>query len=200
MTFKEAVEATPGLDQAFRTGLQALRAKDRPHVDAEDPRSISGSADIDTALQNAHPNANRWDYAVAYKHQNRAADVVYWLEPHTANDAEVSRLVRATGSGPDTPVALRPSSAPGAQVSALAGACRLASRAVRICRSGAGNARPPAAPNGTAPRAVEAARPAGVEPAHIRRRLTSGAVAARAGTTARGGLRRPRSARPGCCC
>jgi len=80
MTFKEAVEKTPGLKNAHKLGLRALRAEDRPHVVAEDTRSLTGSADIDTAFQKLDPNANRWDFAIAYQHANRTAEFIYWLE------------------------------------------------------------------------------------------------------------------------
>lgn len=71
-------------------GLGALRAKDRPHVDPENPRLLQGSADVDSALQAHQPNAHRWDYAIGYRHANRQKDCVYWVEIHTANDKEVN--------------------------------------------------------------------------------------------------------------
>ncbi|MBX3746901.1 MAG: hypothetical protein KF833_16445 [Verrucomicrobiae bacterium] len=90
MTFKHAVEETPHLKDAWKPGLQALRAQDRPHIAAEDTRRLTGSADVDDALQPQEPNANRWDFGIAYQHTNRSAEVVYWVEIHTASDAEVN--------------------------------------------------------------------------------------------------------------
>ena len=46
MTFREAVEATPNLSGTFRDGLQALRAEDKPHIDVENTRKLSGSVDL----------------------------------------------------------------------------------------------------------------------------------------------------------
>jgi hypothetical protein len=94
MSFREAVENTPGLTQAYRPGLQALRAQDRPHIRAEDPRALRGSVDIDTAYVETEPHANRWDYGICYKHENRSQDFVYWVELHTASDSEVSVVIR----------------------------------------------------------------------------------------------------------
>jgi hypothetical protein len=94
MTFKEAVEKTPGLKNAHKLGLQALRAEDRPHVVAEDTRSLTGSVDIDTAFQKLDPNANRWDFAIAYQHANRTAEFIYWLELHTASDSQVKVVIK----------------------------------------------------------------------------------------------------------
>ena len=81
--------ATPGLEDAWRPGLGALRAQDRPHVDPSDPRQLKGSVDVDGALQTQQPNEHRWDFAIGYRHANRQKDCVYWVEIHTANDKEV---------------------------------------------------------------------------------------------------------------
>jgi hypothetical protein len=89
VSFRKAVEATPNLQGAWRAGLQALRARDRPHVIAEDTRCLQGSVNIDGALEDLEPDAHRWDFAVAYRHNNRKTDCIYWVEVHTANDHEL---------------------------------------------------------------------------------------------------------------
>lgn len=94
MTFQDAVEATPNLAGRFQEGLHALRAQDRPHIEAENTRKLVGSVDVDSALQQAEPNANRWDFAIAYQHTNRDAEVIYWTELHTASDSEVKLVIR----------------------------------------------------------------------------------------------------------
>ena len=94
MTFRDAVQQTPGLESAYCEGLQALRARDREHIVPEDPRQLGGSVDIDTAYQKADPQANRWDYGIAYQHSNRDEEVVYWVEIHTASTSEVSVVLR----------------------------------------------------------------------------------------------------------
>jgi hypothetical protein len=94
VTFREAIEQTPHLDHAWRTGLQALRAQDRPHIEAENTRHLCGSVYIDTALQQAEPRANRWDYGIAYQHSNRQNEFVYWVEPHTASDSQVNKVIK----------------------------------------------------------------------------------------------------------
>ncbi len=90
MTFREAVEATPHLENAWEPGLRALRAEDRPHVQAEDTRRLRGSADVDKALQPTQPQEHRWDFAIAYQHSNRQDECLYWVEVHTASDSQVS--------------------------------------------------------------------------------------------------------------
>jgi hypothetical protein len=94
MTFKEAVETTPDLENAYQNGLQALRAKDKQHINVKDTRKIRGSVDVDMALRQICPNDNRWDYAIAYKHTNRSEEVVYWLELHTASDSEFKVVIQ----------------------------------------------------------------------------------------------------------
>lgn len=89
MSFRTAVGLTPNLQNAWRPGLEALRTRDRPHVDPADPRQLRGSVDVDAHLQVHQPNAHRWDFAIAYRHANRAKDCVYWVEIHTASDNEI---------------------------------------------------------------------------------------------------------------
>ena len=81
---------TPQLANAWKSGLRALRAQDRPHVVTENPRFLKGSADVDSALQAVEPNAHRWDFAIGYRHANWQTDFVYWVEIHTANEKEVN--------------------------------------------------------------------------------------------------------------
>ena len=37
----------------------------------------------------AHAQANRWDFAIGYKHTDRTVECLYWVELHTASDSEV---------------------------------------------------------------------------------------------------------------
>lgn len=97
MTFKEAVEATPALAGCFEEGLRALRTQDSQHIEVENTRKLTGSVDVDSALQQIEPNANRWDFAIAYQHTNRDAEVIYWIELHTATDSEVKVVIKKAG-------------------------------------------------------------------------------------------------------
>jgi hypothetical protein len=88
------VGQTKHLKDAWRPGLQALRAKDRPHIAPEDPQQLQGSVDVDSALSSSQPNANRWDFAIAYQHSNRKSEFIYWVEIHTAGDKEVKVVLK----------------------------------------------------------------------------------------------------------
>ena len=94
MNFKKAVEDTPGLKDAYRLGLQALRAEDRPHIEAEDTRRLTGSVDVDAAYLPVDVYGNRWDFGIAYQHTNRKAEVAYWVETHTASDSQVKVVIK----------------------------------------------------------------------------------------------------------
>ena len=94
MTFRQAVEQTPHLNGAWKAGLGALRAEDKPHIQAENTRRLRGSADVDTALQEKEPNANRWDFAIAYQHTNRTEEFVYWIETHTRSDKQIKFVLK----------------------------------------------------------------------------------------------------------
>lgn len=96
MKFKQAVEATPHLQGKWKSGLQALRPEDRPHIKPVTPRKLLGSVDIDTAHQQvpAHASANRWDFAIGFQHTNCSDEVIYWVETHTGSDGEVETMLR----------------------------------------------------------------------------------------------------------
>jgi hypothetical protein len=66
MGFQHDVEATPGLQDACRPGLQAVQAADRRRMTARPPRKLAGSVNLDSQLEDRFRKANRWDYVVAW--------------------------------------------------------------------------------------------------------------------------------------
>ena len=96
MTFREAVEDTPPpVNGAYRAGIQALERRHRGHVTCEDSRRLTGSIDLDKALERepGYANAPRWDYGVGYKPRNGREQAV-WVEVHSATTKEVSAVLR----------------------------------------------------------------------------------------------------------
>lgn len=83
MAFRDDVAKTVGLEQAWRSGLQALRDADRIHVNSENPRTLAGSVDVDAALRSQYPVAARWDYVVAGRQGE--AEYLHWIEVHPAS-------------------------------------------------------------------------------------------------------------------
>ena len=92
MTFRNRVEKIDEIRDAYCAGLQALRKSDRGRVAPSDPRRLSGSINLDSAMRDSQPNAARWDYGIGWK---GASEIVYWVEVHPASSGanfdEVSR-------------------------------------------------------------------------------------------------------------
>lgn len=95
-TFKQAVAKTPHLEGQWKSGLGALRSQDKLNIVPADPRRLSGSVDLDTALRKLqdHSQANRWDFAIGFQHSNLKRDFIYWVEIHTGSDREISVVLR----------------------------------------------------------------------------------------------------------
>lgn len=91
MTFTRAVESVPALKGAYRPGLGALRKRDRQSARSRDPRSLAGSVDLDEALRESEPNAERWDYGIGYR-EGRDEHAI-WVEVHPANSRHVGKVI-----------------------------------------------------------------------------------------------------------
>lgn len=91
-SFRAAAEACEALRQHVRQGLQALQRADRERVRARDPRTLTGSINLDAALADSLPNAPRWDYGVGHRPTTHAGELVYWIEVHPATDGQVSSV------------------------------------------------------------------------------------------------------------
>ena len=87
LTFEQAVKATPDVENGYKTGLGAL-GQYKNKINATNTRLLNGSVDIDACTTEKYPNANRWDYALAYNQK------VYFVEVHSANTSEVSTVKR----------------------------------------------------------------------------------------------------------
>lgn len=93
MKFRTAVRDTDEIAPSLRSHLDALKKAHQNRIHARRPSRATGSVDIDAALQAAHPNAHRWDYAVGYRINNQE-DKAYFIEVHPAEAGEVSRVLR----------------------------------------------------------------------------------------------------------
>lgn len=91
MSFREAVEATPDVAGAYRPGLRGLRRTDRDRVSAENPRNLTGSVDLDSALQTGAPAEPRWDYGIGTQYAGE--EKVYWVEVHPATEGEIDAVL-----------------------------------------------------------------------------------------------------------
>jgi hypothetical protein len=99
MRLQAAIAPISELAGRLQPGLAALTKTERVAVEPQDSKRLRGSLELDSALRATFPNANRWDYAVAYQHASRSEgdEDVYWIEFHSAHDhgaTEVLRKVR----------------------------------------------------------------------------------------------------------
>jgi len=87
LTFKQAVELTPDIEDSYQPGLTALGSyNDR--ISVANTSKIEGSVDIDKATEAKYPSQNRWDFAFSYNTE------VFFVEVHSANTSEVKTMLR----------------------------------------------------------------------------------------------------------
>ena len=84
-SFKEAVQATPDIADAYKSGISALGSYSKKVV-VPNKRLFGGSVDIDVATKTLYPNDSRWDYAFDYSGET------FFIEIHPANTVE-TRIV-----------------------------------------------------------------------------------------------------------
>jgi hypothetical protein len=86
MSFNDAIENTPLLQNAWENGLKAL-GSNSSKVKPSDTRKCEGSVDIDTAVKSIYPNDSRWDYALGYD------GTTHFIEVHPAKTDEVKSVL-----------------------------------------------------------------------------------------------------------
>lgn len=87
---KGALNENSRLHPLVKVGMGAFSTRDVRLI-AEDQRPrIGDSLDLDAALKDEHPEANRWDYIVSIPDLELFAGI----EPHSAKDSEVSVVIR----------------------------------------------------------------------------------------------------------
>jgi len=95
VSFEEAVRAAPApVDRAYRSGKRALAREYRSRVACAEPRRLTGSIDLDSALSSepGYANAPRWDYGIGYK-PRCAEERAIWIEVHPASTSNVREVI-----------------------------------------------------------------------------------------------------------
>jgi hypothetical protein len=87
MTFVSAVRSTPPLKKHLKPGLAAIRKSDRARVRCSQPRRLTGSVDLDSALKLVFPKKPRWDYGIGLGSR------VVWLEIHPASSHHIDEVL-----------------------------------------------------------------------------------------------------------
>lgn len=87
---RKALVATSSLQPLVRPGLQAVARAHRTLIDEDVRASFADSLDVDKAFEKGHEQENRWDYLLGHGESRN----IVGLEPHTANNKEVSTVIR----------------------------------------------------------------------------------------------------------
>ena len=94
--FKEAVQAISGeVGKGYGKGIERLATSDKKLISCNTPQRLTGSLNLDKALERdkRHANKNRWDYAIGYKSPQETERAI-WIEIHTISEKEVSTLIK----------------------------------------------------------------------------------------------------------
>jgi hypothetical protein len=86
---RRALQATSPLLSQVRDGLEAVKRKDRSYLAQDVRRAFADSLDLDAALQEKHPEENRWDYLLGHA----PSEEVIGVEPHSAKQDEISTVI-----------------------------------------------------------------------------------------------------------
>lgn len=89
LTIRKALKATSSLLPYVKTGMGAMKPKDRTLVAVGERSKISDSLDLDAATADDYPQDRRWDYLISVSSANK----IVGLEPHGATDAEIKVIV-----------------------------------------------------------------------------------------------------------
>jgi len=98
LTFENAIKSCSLLAGHYRPGLKALSQADRQKISTTSSTTVTGSINIDVALQAAHPNDHRWDYGIGWRSKSQAQshnDSVCWIEIHQAYSSSDMKIVLA---------------------------------------------------------------------------------------------------------
>jgi hypothetical protein len=89
--FEKNIKACKALAPHFKPGLQALKNADKQHLHVQHPRRLTGSVDVDAALETDLASEPRWDYAIGYG--GSEDETVHWVEVHPATDGQVRAVL-----------------------------------------------------------------------------------------------------------
>ncbi|MBM4341444.1 MAG: hypothetical protein FJ110_18110 [Deltaproteobacteria bacterium] len=92
MRFQDAVAYTNDVRDCYQAGLQAVLERDRNRLSCQDTRKISGSLNLDAAVEQLYPNAARWDYGIGIK-RTETRDEAIWVEVHSADANQVPKMI-----------------------------------------------------------------------------------------------------------
>lgn len=92
MNFSEAVKECAALAPRLRSGLGGVSSRDRGRIRVSDPRNLLGSVNVDDALRDLEPSANRWDYGIGHRLESNSERVI-WVEVHAASSSHIQPVL-----------------------------------------------------------------------------------------------------------
>lgn len=87
---RNALRAGSALLPFVSNGVGAIAGAHRNLIAAPERARVGDSMDLDSALEAAFPNQNRWDYVLSVPD----AGLLVGVEPHTSADHEISVVIK----------------------------------------------------------------------------------------------------------
>jgi len=91
MTFEQAVKNVPDLANNFEKGLKALTKQYKNKLSCSEARKLTGSVNLEEALQHKFPEAPLWDYGIGVKRGD--GEKAIWLEFHPASSHHIEGIL-----------------------------------------------------------------------------------------------------------
>ena len=87
---RSALRDDSDLQEQVKDGIQALEKSHRKYLASDIRSDFSDGLDLDKALKPGREEENRWDYLLGYE----ATGAVVALEPHSAKQDEITRVIK----------------------------------------------------------------------------------------------------------
>jgi len=87
---RDKLTAQSALHPLVKDGIQAVERAHRPLIDAALRSLFADSLDLDKALEQGNEQDHRWDYLLGHSPTHN----VVGLEPHSASNGEISRVIK----------------------------------------------------------------------------------------------------------
>jgi len=93
MNYKEAVNNTEELSNAYQPGIHALSRTDRNRIVVKDSYRLAGSVNLETSVRRAYPEKPIWDYGIGWRTSRRNERAI-WIEVHSADSGHVNDIIK----------------------------------------------------------------------------------------------------------
>ena len=87
---RAALISSSSLKPLVKDGIQAVESVHHSLIEKDVRVAFVDSLDIDKAFKKGHDQENRWDYLLGHRESRK----IIGLEPHTANNSQVSGVIK----------------------------------------------------------------------------------------------------------